>query len=410
MTYNFDKIIDRRGTNCTKWDADPNLLIKNNNNDNKTENIDYKIGGDILPMWIADMDFESAPEIVDALVKRAKHGVFGYSNTPDSCYDVIINWEAKRHNWKIKKEWILFTPGAVTAAHIAVQAFCQPGDKIIVQPPVYYPFYRTVYNNGAQLLLNNLILNENTGRYEIDFEDFERKAADDRASLFILCSPHNPVGRVWQRDELEKLARICAENHVKIISDELHCDIIMPNYKHTPFGSINDFALNNSLTIIAPSKTFNLAGLQATINIIPDCDMRKRFKNILTRNSMNEINLFALTAMEAAYTHGEKWLDELLIYINGNYEFLVNYMAEKLPKVKVTPLEGTYLAWLDFRALGFDKENVKILQKKMLLDAKLWLDEGYIFGKNGGGFERIAIACPRSYIKEAIDRMAKAFS
>lgn len=403
MAYDFDRVVSRRNTKSTKWDADPNLFI---------EGLDYKIDKDVLPMWIADMDFEVAPEITEALVNRAKHGVFGYTEMPESCYDAIINWESERHGWKIKKEWLLFTPGAVTAAHIGVQAFCQPGDKVIIQPPVYYPFYRTVYNNGAQLSLNNLILNEKTGSYEIDFDDFENKAADERTTAFILCSPHNPVGRVWRRDELERLIKICAENHVKIIADELHSDILMPGYNHTPIASINDEALNNSLTIIAPSKTFNIAGIQATVNIIPDYEMRVKFNNVLLSSGMMRLNLFAMTAMETAYTKGGKWLDELLIYIKGNYDFLVKYMAEKLPKVKITPLEGTYLAWLDFRPLGYNNspESVKALQKKMLVDAKLWFDEGYIFGSNGGGFERIALACPRSYIKEAVDRMAKAFS
>ncbi|MBR1417841.1 MAG: pyridoxal phosphate-dependent aminotransferase [Synergistaceae bacterium] len=397
--YDFDKIVNRKGTGSTKWDADPNLFI---------EDLDYKVDAkNILPLWIADMDFEVLPEIKEALIKRAEHGVFGYTEMPDACYDAIINWEARRHNFKIKREWLLFTAGAVTAAHIGVQAFCQPGDKVIIQPPVYYPFYRTVSNNGAQLLLNNLIFNENSGKYEIDFEDFERKAKDPRASLFILCSPHNPVGRVWTRGELERLAAICAANHVKIISDELHSDLIMPGFEHLPIASLSETSLNNTVTIIAPSKTFNIAGIQATVNIIPDAEMRQKFENALMRSSLMRLNLFAIEAMQAAYTHGDKWLDEIINYIKGNYDFLVKYMAEKLPKVKVMPLEGTYLAWLDFRAF---KLNNYDLQKKMLVDAKLWLDEGYVFGESASGFERVALACPRSYIKEAVDRMAKAFN
>ena len=399
MAYDFDKIVNRRGTDSTKWDADPNLFI---------ENIDYKIDKEnILPLWIADMDFEVLPEITEALIKRASHGVFGYTEMSDKCYDAIINWEDTRHDFKIKREWLEFTSGAVTAAHVAVQAFTQPGDKVIIQPPVYYPFYRTVSNNGANLLLNNLILNEKTGKYEIDFEDFERKAKDPRTTLFILCSPHNPVCRVWTRGELERLSKICADNNVKVVADELHCDLVMPGFKHTPIASLNDESLNNTVTIIAPSKTFNIAGIQATVNIIANDDMRQKFNNALMRSSLTRLNLFAMTAMEAAFAHGAKWVDELINYIYKNYEFLVKYAAEKLPKVKVMPLEGTYLAWLDFRAYKLSNYD---LQKKMLTEAKLWLDEGYVFGDTASGFERVVLACPRSYIKEAVDRMAKAFN
>lgn len=395
MAYDFDKVVDRHGTSCTKWDADPAVSI---------EGVNYPLPKDLLPMWIADMDFEVAPDITDALLKRVQHGVFGYTDVPDSCYEAIINWEERRHGWRVKKEWISFTPGAVTAAHVAVQAISQVGDRVIIQPPVYYPFYRTVSNSGAQRSLNSLILNGN--HYEIDFDDFERRASDPRASSFILCSPHNPVGRVWTKEELTRIGEICLKHHVRIISDELHDDIIMPGQKHTPIASISNDLAENSVTIIAPSKTFNLAGLEATVVITPNAGLRRRFDNVLMSVSLTRPNLFAITAMEAAYSKGDKWLDEAVAYIKGNYDFLVKSMGEKLPKVRVMPLEGTYLAWMDFRAIEPDARK---LQKRMLTEAKLWLDEGWVFGPEGEGFERICLASPRSTVQEAVERIANVF-
>jgi len=393
--YNFDKVVERRGTNSTKWDCDVRTRV---------EGIDYPVG-ELLPLWVADMDFEAAPEIRDALTERIKHGIFGYTLMPDSCYDAIIAWEEKRHGWKMKKEWLTFAPGAVPALHMAVQAYCQPGDRIIIQRPVYYPFFRTILNNGTQIANNPL--KEANGVYQIDFEDFEKQARDPRTTAFILCSPHNPVGRVWKPEELERLGKICADNGVIVLADELHCDITMPRHSHTPFASLNAACLDNSVTIIAPSKTFNLAGLQATVIAIPNEKLRLKFKNILMRNSIAGLNLFAIASTEAAYLHGGEWLDEVLAYIHGNYEFLVSYLKEKLPLAKPFPLEGTYMTWIDFRALEKDPMT---LQKKMLTEAELWLDEGHIFGPEGNGFERIVLACPRSILKECLDRIVKVFN
>ncbi len=393
MAYDFDRVIERRGTNCSKWDADPRMI----------EGADYPVGSP-LPLWIADMDFEVAPEITRALTERARHGIFGYTIIPDSCYDAIIDWEARRHGWRIEREWIQFAPGAVPAAHMAVQAFCQPGDRIIIQQPVYYPFFRTVLDNGAQIANNPLVLRN--GRYEIDFEGFERQARDPRTTLFILCSPHNPVGRVWSREDLERLGDICARNGVRVFADELHCDILMPGCKHHPFGNVDAVCRDNSMTVIAPSKTFNLAGLQATVVITPNPRMRLLYENVLARNSIPRPNLFAITGLEAAYKHGERWLDELLVYIKGNYDFLVSYLEERLPKVRVMPLEGTFLAWMDFNALEPDPY---LLQKRMLTEANVWLDEGWVFGPEGNGFERLVLACPRSILEEALDRIVRAF-
>ena len=393
--YDFDKVIKRRGTSSSKWDNDVRKVV---------ENIDYPVG-EVLPLWVADMDFQAPPEICEALAEKVRHGIFGYSIIPDSCYDAIIEWEEKHHGWRMEKEWLLFAPGAVTAAHMAVQAYCQPKDNVIIQRPIYYPFFRTILNNDTQIANNPLL--EVNGTYEIDFEGFERLSRENETTLFILCSPHNPVGRVWRPEELERMGKICAANGVVVLADELHCDLLMPGYRHTPFGSINAQCRDNSVTIIAPSKTFNVAGLHATVIVIPDEKLRLKFKNVLARNSILNLNLFAAAAMEAAYRHGENWLNEALAYIHGNYEFLVSYLKEKLPLVKPFVLEGTYLAWLDFRAL--EKDPLK-LQKRMLTEAGVWLDEGRIFGPEGDGFERIVLACPRSILKEALDRIATAFA
>lgn len=395
MAYDFDKVIDRRGTSCSKWDADPNKTIPG---------VEYPVDRDVLPVWVADMDFEVAPEITEALAERVRHGIFGYTKVPDACYDAIISWQERRHGWRIKREWITFTPGAVSAAHMAMQAYCQVGDTAIIQPPVYYPFYRTVHNNGGLLSCN--CLRRSGSRYEMDFDDFERRAAEDRTTIFILCSPHNPIGRVWREEELERVGEICMRHGVRVFADELHCDIVMPGYRHIPFAGLNPEFAAHSITVISPSKTFNLAGLQATAAIIPDPEMRRRFENVKARNSLSDPNLFAITAMEVAYSRGDKWLDEVLAYIKGNYDFLVEYVGKKLPKVKVMPLEGTYLAWMDFSAMESDE---RALQKRMLTRGKVWLDEGWIFGEGGAGFERVVLACPRSILKEAVDRMARAF-
>lgn len=395
MAYDFDKVIDRRGTSCSKWDADPNKTIPG---------VEYPVDRDVLPVWVADMDFEVAPEITEALAERVRHGIFGYTKVPDACYDAIIGWQERRHGWRIKREWITFTPGAVSAAHMAMQAYCQVGDTAIIQPPVYYPFYRTVHNNGG--LLSCSCLRRSGSRYEMDFDDFERRAAEDRTTIFILCSPHNPIGRVWREEELERVGEICMRHGVRVFADELHCDIVMPGYRHIPFAGLNPEFAAHSITVISPSKTFNLAGLQATAAIIPDPEMRRRFENVKARNSLSDPNLFAITAMEVAYSRGDKWLDEVLAYIKGNYDFLVEYMEKKLPKVKVMPLEGTYLAWMDFSAMESDE---RALQKRMLTRGKVWLDEGWIFGEGGAGFERVVLACPRSILKEAVDRMVRAF-
>ncbi|MDR1730874.1 MAG: pyridoxal phosphate-dependent aminotransferase [Synergistaceae bacterium] len=393
MTYDFDRVIERRNTNSSKWDSVPGADI----------GVNYPVG-EVLPLWVADMDFRAAPEIVEALSDVVKRGIFGYPIVPESCYDAIVAWMEKRHGWHIERDWILMAPGAVPAAHMAVQAYCQPGDRVLLQRPVYYPFFRTIFNNGGQIANSPLKIAGDS--YEIDFGDFERQAANPRTTFFILCNPHNPVGRVWRREELERMGEICAAHDVLVLADELHCDIVMPGYKHTPFAGISPALRDNSVTVLAPSKTFNLAGLVGTVVVIPNRRLRRRFENILIQNSISRPNMFAIVAMEAAYRHGEKWFDEVLKYIHGNYEFMVSYLKENLPAVKPFRLEGTYLAWLDFRAL---ETNPDKLQKRMLTEAKVWLDEGKIFGPEGNGFERIVLACPRSILQDALDRVAGVF-
>ncbi len=382
MKYDFDRIIDRRGTNSYKWDlGDP----------------------DVLPMWVADMDFEVPEPVLKAVVEKAQQGIYGYSVPGNSYFDAIVNWEKKRHGWEIQREWIVFSPGVVPGINMMVRAFTQPGDKVIVQTPVYYPFFRAIINNGCQIEKNPLKL-EN-GKYHMDFKDLEQKASDPRANILILCSPHNPVGRVWTRDELERLGEICLRNKVLVISDEIHSDLVFKGSRHTPFALASRGWERNCLTCIAPSKTFNLAGLQTSAIIIQDPLMRRRFLNVLESNLSVIQNIFGITALEAAYTKGEEWLDELLEYLEGNLNFLVEYVRERLPMVEVIRPEGTYLVWMDFRKLGMDSGS---LEKFMLEKAKIWLDEGYIFGREGEGIERINIACPRSVLAEGLSRIERA--
>ncbi|MBN2285292.1 MAG: pyridoxal phosphate-dependent aminotransferase [Tissierellales bacterium] len=380
----FDKIINRKNTNCCKWDL---------------------LGEDILPLWVADMDFEVCPPIKDALIEVASHGVYGYTLLPDSYYESFMDWQKKRNNWKIEKEWISFSPGIVPAINMLVRALTQTGDKVILQTPVYYPFYKAVINNGAQILKNPLKLVNH--QYEMDFDDLEEKAKDPRACLLILCSPHNPVGRVWNKEELERLGNICIKNDVMVISDEIHSDLIYKGYKHIPFSSITKEFSEISISCLSPSKTFNIAGLQISTIVIPNSKIRTKFNNVLENNFLTMPNIFGVKAYEAAYKEGESWLEELMEYLSDNLEFLYEFIEKKLPKVKVIKPQGTYLVWLDFTELKLTKNELKEL---MLKKAKVFLDEGYIFGAEGEGYERINIACPRSILEEALNRIEKALN
>ncbi len=388
MRYDFDTVIDRRGTASVKWDFAEKLFGVQ----------------DIIPMWVADMDFASPPEVVEAVVERAKHGVFGYTACTPEYFDAVTGWMGRRHGWAVEKEWIVFSPGVVPALHLLVQAFTKPGDRVILQTPVYYPFMMAVERNGREVLRNPLVL-EN-GRYRMDFRDLERKAADPLASLLILCSPHNPVGRLWTADELRRLGDICAVNGVTVIADEIHGDLVLGGRRHVPYAALSPAFLAGSVTCTAPSKTFNLPGLQTSNVIIADPEKRAAFKAALERSGIYEPNAFGVAALTAAYERGEEWLGALLSYIGENLEFLAGFVDERLPGIRVIEPEATYLAWLDCRGLGMDRRE---LRRFMREKARVAFDEGYIFGSpEGDGFERINMACPRSVLKEGLERIEKA--
>jgi len=389
MKYNFDEIIDRTDYHSEKWDE-----LKTKFGD---------IPEDVLPMWVADMEFRAPKPVIEAIKKTAEHGIYGYTSRPDSYYQAIIDWMEKRHNWKVKKDWLAFSPGVVPALSIIIRAFTQPGDKVIVQPPVYYPFFRIIENNGCHVVNNPLKLSNR--KYFMDYDDLERKIDDPRVKLLILCSPHNPVGRVWQKEELIILGEICLEHKIMVISDEIHADILFKGYKHIPFASISPAFAHHSITCTAPSKTFNLAGLQTSTIIIPNKKYYKTYSNALDSLALDENNVFGLVALEAAYRYGEEWFEQLSSYLNENLEFLMKYFKEKIPKIEVIKPEGTYLVWLDCRQLGL---SAKDLNNFMLNKARVALDDGYWFGTEGKGFMRINIAYPRSFLEEGLKRIEEA--
>lgn len=389
MKYNFDEIVDRSNTNSVKWNFNKQLL-------------GYE---DVIPMWIADMDFKTVPEVTEAIIDRANHGIYGYSSEVDTYYDSVISWMKKRHSFEVKKEWICTSPGIVPALNFIVKSFTEPGDKVIVQSPVYYPFYNAILNNGCEILSNPLKLDKE--RYTMDFQDLKEKVKDKKVKVLILCNPHNPIGRVWSEEELKELGQTCIDNNVLIVSDEIHSDLIYKEYKHTSFGSISEEFLQNSITCTAPSKTFNLAGLQASNLIIANKELRDKFKLVMEKNGIRRLNLFGIVACEAAYTHGEQWLDELIDYLDKNKKFLKEFIKERIPQLKVYDSEGTYLAWIDCKALNMNGEELK---QFMLSKAGVAFDEGFIFGESGEGFERMNIACPRAILKEALERMEKAIN
>ena len=386
MKYNFDEIIDRTDYHSEKWDE-----LKGKFGD---------IPEDVLPMWVADMEFRAPKPVIEAIKKTAEHGIYGYTSRPDSYYQAIIDWMEKRHNWKVKKDWLAFSPGVVPALSIIIRAFTQPGDKVIVQPPVYYPFFRIIENNGCHVVNNPLKLSNR--KYFMDYDDLERKIDDPRVKLLILCSPHNPVGRVWQKEELIILGEICLEHKIMVISDEIHADILFKGYKHIPFASISPAFAHHSIICTAPSKTFNLAGLQTSTIIIPNKKYYKTYNNALDSLALDENNVFGLVALEAAYRYGEEWFEQLSSYLNENLEFLMKYFKEKIPKIEVIKPEGTYLVWLDCRQLGL---SAKDLNNFMLNKARVALDDGYWFGTEGEGFMRMNIACPRSILEKALGRI-----
>jgi len=351
------------------------------------------------------MDFSSPKGVIDAVVKRAEHGIYGYCLAPESYYDSIISWMKKRHSWDVAREWIINTVGVIPSINIAIQAFTQPGDKVICQTPVYYPFYNIVRNNGCHFLANSLEFVD--GKYLMDFEDLKRKAADPRAKAMILCSPHNPVGRVWTKEELAEVSRICLENDVFIISDEIHCDLVYKNHRHIPLALVSEDIANNSIICISASKSFNLAGLKTSSVVIPNKRIRQKFEHRLESVLVKSPNVFGCVAAEEAYNHGEDWLEQVLGYIESNLEFLTTYIQEKIPQIKVIQPEGTYFVWLDCRGLGMEYQD---LEEFMLNKVKVWFDEGSIFGEEGQGFQRIVIACPRKTLEEVLNRLERSVS
>lgn len=382
MKYDFDEIIDRRGTNCVKWDSAENP--------------------DVLPMWVADMDFRTAPAIIDALRRRVDHGIFGYTRVPQNYYDAITGWFARRHGWNIDKNWIIYTSGVVPALSAIIKALTMPGDKVLIQTPVYNCFFSSIRNNGCEIVESSLVHADNT--YSIDFEDLERKASDPKVKAMILCNPHNPAGRVWGRDELIRIGEICIRHDVVVIADEIHCELVMPGYEYTPFASISEDFSRHSVSCVSPSKAFNIAGLQIANIVCADAGRRAKIDRAINVNEVCDVNPFGVIALQAAYNEGAEWLDQLLEYIHGNYEYMRRFCEEHMPDFPITKLEGTYLVWMDCRKFGMTSAE---LEKVLIQDAKLWLNAGTMYGKDGEGFMRWNIACPRARIIEGLKRFEK---
>ncbi|MHB8061513.1 MAG: MalY/PatB family protein [Ruminiclostridium sp.] len=389
MKYNFDEIIDRKNTNSLKYD----FAVKRG----KPE--------DIIPLWVADMDFRTPPEVTEALVKSSQHGIFGYSETNQDYFSTLQKWYAQNFEWDIQPSWLIKTPGIVFAIAMAIRAFTCRGDSIIIQTPVYYPFAETILAN-ERLLVNNSLLYEN-GAYHIDFDDFEAQVTAKNVKLFILCNPHNPVGRVWTREELIRLGDICVEHGIIVVSDEIHADFIYDGYKHIIFSSLKHEYSDITITCTAPSKTFNLAGLQVSNIFIANRDLKGKLKAEIGKSGYSQINTMGLVACKAAYDHGKEWLEQLKKYLAGNLMLVRNFLLERLPQIKLVEPEGTYLVWLDFKALKLSEDELDSL---IVNEAKLWLDRGAMFGEVGKGFQRINIACPRKILERALLQLEKAIN
>jgi cystathionine beta-lyase len=386
--YDFDRITTRRGTNSLKWDSSKRIT-----------------GFDaLLPLWVADMDFEAPPEIREPLARRVQHGIYGYTVEPESYFQAAGLWLERRHGWTVKREWMLASPGVIPCLCAAILALTGPGDGIVIQPPVYHPFAMRISGNGRRVMENPLLLSG--ARWEIDFEGLER-LIDPGTRMLILCSPHNPVGRVWTRGELERLVEICARRGVVIVSDEIHFDLVMPGFRHVPVASLSGEASRMTVTLIAATKTFNLAGLGGSVAVVEDPELRKRLDATQHSVFAGLANAFAATASEAAWRHAERWLDELLVYVEANYKFTASFFAGRLPAVRIFPLEGTYLALLDMRSLGLTDDQVSDRLRRV---GGVWLDEGRKFGRGGQGLQRLNLACPRAVLSDGLERVARALS
>lgn len=383
MKYNFDELVDRRGTGCVKWDESPNP--------------------DVIPLWVADMDFKAAPAIQEAIWKRAEHGVFGYAHVGDDYYEAVVSWFRRRHNWTIHREEILYTTGVVPAMSVAIKALTMPGEKVLILSPDYNCFFSSVRNNGCEVL--ETVLRRTGDTFVVDFEDFEMKCADEKTSVFLLCNPHNPCGRVWSKAELERMNDICMKYGVKVVSDEIHCELVMPGYQFQPFAAVSEACRQNSVILNSPSKSFNIAGLQAANIICAKPEWRRRLDRAININEVCDLNPFGPVALIAAYNESEDWIDALNEYLWGNYQALCTFAAEHFPKWKICRLEGTYLPWIDITATGISSQDYC---DRLLHEAKVWVNPGTMYGpRSGEGYIRMNIACPRSRLLEALERIAK---
>ena len=381
MKYDFDEIVNRRGTNSVKWD------------EAKEEGV--------IPMWVADMDFKAAPCILEALKKRVDHGVFGYTIVPDSYYESIVSWFERRHQWHIERDWIIYTSGVVPAISAIIKALTESGDKVLVQTPVYNCFFSSIRNNGCTTAENALVRKGNS--YEIDFDDFERQAADEKTKVFLLCNPHNPAGRVWTPEELSRMNNICLRHGVKVIADEIHCELVMPGHVFTPFAAVSKACQDNCITTNSPTKSFNIAGLQIANIITSNAEDRQKIDRAININEVCDVNPFGVIALQAAYNEGEDWIDQLNVYLWENYQALKTFFKDNLPQLEIIDLEGTYLVWVNVRTTGMTGNK---LTEKLLKEGKVFVNRGTMYGKTTGeDYIRINIAMPRSLMLEGLKRM-----
>lgn len=379
MKYNFDEIISRHDTNSYKWDS--------------------MTDANVLPLWVADMDFRTAPAIVNALQRRVAHGIFGYTHVTDAYYEAVIRWFERRHGWRIKKEWMIYTSGVVPALSAVIQALTRPGDKVLVQSPVYNCFFSSIRNNGCEIISSPLIPVDDT--FIMDYDDLEKKATDPKVKVMLLCNPHNPVGRVWTREELKRLGEICIRNGVTVLSDEIHCELVFPGYAYTPFASLSEDFRIHSITCLSPSKAFNLAGLQIANIVCAQEETRRKINRAINVNEVCDVNPFGVTATIAAYNESEKWLWQLTDYLQANYRCMKDFGKEYLPDLPINKLEGTYLVWMNCHALPITSERLEHL---LMEYAKLRLNAGTMYGAEGEGFMRWNIACPRSLLIKGLKR------
>jgi cystathionine beta-lyase len=386
--YNFNEVIDRKNTSSLKYDSAVHR--------GKPEQV--------LPLWVADMDFQTAPEILDEVKEKVEHGIFGYSEPNETYFEALQDWMREHHDWSIEKNWLVKTPGVVFALALAVRTFTKEGDTVLIQSPVYYPFREVVESNHRIVADNTLVLGEN-GKYQMNYEDFEHQIVEHKIRLFLLCNPHNPVGRVWTAEELRRIGDICLRHHVIVVSDEIHCDFVLTGHKHQVFANLSPELANITITCTSPSKTFNLAGLQVSNILIANQQLKKQFQIELNASGYSQLNIMGLTACEAAYQYGERWHKALMVYLQDNLSYVKTFLRTHLPQIKLIEPEGTYLIWLDFRGLGLSENKREALITEQ---AKLWLDSGVMFGESGEGFERMNIACPRSTLREALERLALA--